>query len=262
MPEVFFFRGLSTYGHDHAKWSIFDFGPIFKNFARALPERGISLLPVLGMGSGSLLEIRDRARAFILQHSVWRDSTRPVYFLGHSAGGLVARLVLSDLHARGELPEGKVTSLLTIASPHRGSHLAQVCVDMPDRYWGSALFFKSCGYDISRRRDFFIELTPPYVDRLFQKEIWPPSVLRTSLVCSAPRAEWCWPLRVAHRLHAFRSFALPSDGVVEAESQPFGEVIAHLRIDHFRQVGLFDGPQMFENMCDVIADFYQPRRRG
>src|SRR5262245_51039638 len=55
--HVFFFRGLSTYGNDHAKWSVFDFGPISKHLVRSLGAREVVLHPVLGMGSGTLVEV-------------------------------------------------------------------------------------------------------------------------------------------------------------------------------------------------------------
>jgi len=63
---------------------------------------------------------------------VWRDPDAKVHFFGHSAGGLVARLLLQQDGWRDD----KVLSLMTVATPNRGSELAQICVDMPERYRG------------------------------------------------------------------------------------------------------------------------------
>jgi hypothetical protein len=259
MPRmhVFFFRGLSTYGNDVAKWSIFNFGPLAKNFSRAFAQRDVAFYPVLGMGVGSLEEICIRARRFIEEHPVWRDPESRVHLLGHSAGGLVARLLLPQL----ELSQsGKILSLMTVATPHQGAELAQIFVDMPERYRGSALLFRSFGYDIHAKRDFFREFTPATIRDTFaaQTALLPRSTATLgSVVCTAPSQDWCLPLRLFHKVQAFRDFTTPSDGVVERDTQPFGEVRAEIQLDHFRQVGFFGGEARFEQMCDVIAEFFK-----
>lgn len=250
--HVFFFRGLSTYGHDRAVWSIFDFGPVYKRLASTLTAKGILFHPVLGMGTGSLAEVTNRARLFLAQHPVWRDSRLPVHFLGHSAGGLVARL----LTAEAQRP---LLSLLTVATPHRGTELAQVCLDMPARQPSSARTLRRFGYDIERRHEFFAELTPESVTRLLSAEPDLAKIVRAaSVVCSSSRAEWCLPLRLIYKIEAFAQLTALSDGAVERDSQPFGEVIAELNIDHFRQVGLFGGigGDRFARLTRELARFF------
>lgn len=260
MPQspvhVFFFRGLSTYGHDHAQWSVFDFGPIYKHLSAAFAGRGIEFHPITGLGAGSLPEIAARAAGFLGSHPIWNDPTQPVHFLGHSAGGLVARM------AAAQAPAGKLLSCLTIASPHRGSRLARICVDMPEVNRGSALVLRTFGYDVAKKRHFFDELTSESIGKLFAAEIKSATPTRlASVVCWAPRSEWCWPLKLFYRVKAFNDFDLPSDGVVERDSQPYGDVIAELKIDHFRQVGLFGDLHRFERMCDVAADFFKKEQK-
>jgi hypothetical protein len=255
--QVFFFRGLSTYGLDHAKWSVFDFGPIHGHFASELSRHGIEFHPVLGMGAGPLPEVARRAREYIERHPAWRDPSRPVHFLGHSAGGLIARLVLPELEAARP---GKILSCLTIATPHAGSQLAQIAVEMPERYRGSTLILRSFGYNVRIKRRFFEELTKDGIARVLGAGR-PSAAEAASIVAAAPRREWCPPLRLFYKVKAFNDFALPSDGIVERDSQPFGNVIGELPIDHFRQVGLFGERHRFESMCGLAARFFEQQQK-
>ncbi|MGE3683644.1 MAG: esterase/lipase family protein [Bdellovibrionales bacterium] len=276
MPSVpvFFFRGLSTYGHDHAQWTVFDFGPVYKRLAASLNRKGLDFHPVLGMGSGPLREVAWRARAFIESHPIWQDPERPIGFLAHSTGGLVARLVLEQM---GDAARGKVVRFLTVASPHRGSALAQICVEMPERYPGSAFILRSSGYNVAAKRPFFAELTPERVAEVLSHftsddrgtlsaegdtvSLGKSGIQVASIVCHAPRAQWCLPLRLCYTLKAFREFAIPSDGVVELDSQAFGKVVAEIQLDHFRQVGLFGGnaSSEFGQMCRKISEYFRVR---
>lgn len=247
--HVFFIRGLSTYGSDNAQWSVFDFGPMYKHLGAALEARGITFHPVLGLGAGSLPEIAKRAQAFLTSHSVWNDPNQKVHLIGHSAGGLALRLVLPQL-------KRPVASALTVATPNHGSELAEICVSLPERYKGSHLLLKTCGYNVAAKQHFFTELTRENVGRILGAESQVPAGTRVgSVVCSAPRAEWCWPLKMFYKVKAFDDFRTPSDGLVERDSQPFGDVVAEVNIDHFRQVGLFGGCERFSRLCDAIAGF-------
>lgn len=267
--HLFFFRGLSTYGVDHAKWSIFDFGPMYKHFARAFGEREIIFHPVTGMGAGSVTEVVDRARDFFRNDLVWNSAAR-VHFAGHSAGGLVARLVVDRLRRDPNTQPGKIVSLLTIATPHLGSQLAQRCVEMPVTYPGSARLLKTFGYDIESKAYFFRELTPDRVSNLFTGNDLPSSsrfpvyhhsIRLGSIVCASPRQNWCPPLRLIYKLKAFNDLQSESDGVIEKETQFFGQVLAEIPIDHFRQIGLFGKRWLFDEMCDVAAKFLRESQK-
>lgn len=246
-------RGLSTYGNDNAKWSVFDFGPLHRQFKTALEKRQIHFLPVLGMGVGSLPEVAARAIANIEAHPEW-DNDEPVHILGHSAGGLAARLVLQALEQKRP---GKIASCLTVATPHAGSRLSEILFDMPTTHRGSHLLLRSFGYNVTIKRGFFNELRRETVAGLFKDQTFRAST--ASVVCSEPRTDWCVPLKMFQVVKAFRDFDVPSDGIVERDSQPFGNVVAELNIDHFRQVGLFGKTQKFEQMCDVIAAYFKRR---
>jgi len=252
--HVFFIRGLSTYGGDTAKFSVFDFGPVYKHVAAALEAGGLKFHPVLGLGVGSLPEVAARASAFLAAHPVWNDPTARVHLFGHSAGGLIVRLLLPGLTRQ-------IGGALTVATPHRGSHLAEIALSIPDKYQGSHLVLRSVGYNVATKRRFFEELTPAGLKQVFRRgeDMRRPNLVSRmgSIVCSAPRAEWCLPLKMFYKVKAFDDFRLPSDGFVERDSQPFGEPIAEISIDHFRQVGLFDSSRRFSQLMQQTAGFFK-----
>lgn len=250
---VFFIRGLSTYGHDSARFSFLDFGPVYRHLQMGLSQRGLDFHPITDLGTGSLIQLADRALNFLRQDPKWKDPEVSVHLLGHSAGGLVARLLIERLETKEE--QKKISSLLTIATPHRGSTLAKIFAEMPTQHPASARWLRALGYDVQTKNNFFKELTPESIQQLLPN---PPKNLKVaSIICATSPNQWCWPLKAARLLSAYRAFDLPSDGIVERDSQIFGEVIAELPIDHFRQAGFFGGKQEFHRMLNTISSFYQ-----
>lgn len=246
--KVFFFRGLSTYGEDNAKWAFLNFGPMYARLMRAMKERSVEIIPVTGMKSGTLSEVAGRAVEFLRAHEVWQDENIPIHVMAHSAGGLAARLALRELGARKNLQ-----SLLTIATPHRGSGLAKICVDMPVKAPGSARLLKTFGYNLSSRKKFFDELTCESVSAAFKEDSFP--FKTASIVCWNDRTKWSLPMRAIHGIQAVKTFTTPSDGLVDKESQAYGEVLGEIHLDHFQQVGLFGGRKEFARMCDMASRY-------
>lgn len=80
--------------------------------------------------------------------------------VGHSAGGIVARMAL----VRGNIPD--VKALITIASPHLGTTLANRALKATDEsgiFGGLKSFFGGSGYDTLRRsRGLLFDLASPY----------------------------------------------------------------------------------------------------
>ena len=79
---------------------------------------------------------------------------------GHSAGGIVARTAL----VRGNIQN--IKALITIASPHVGTTLANRAIDATDEsgiFGGLKSFFGGSGYDTLRRsRGLLFDLAHPY----------------------------------------------------------------------------------------------------
>jgi hypothetical protein len=256
--HVFFFRGMSTHGNDNATWAGLDFGPMYRRWQSEMSRRGAHFHSIQGMGAGRLTEMAARARQFLRSHPVWRNPDQPVHFLGHSAGGLITRLILQH----GDVARGKVLSSLSIATPHSGAALADLCINMSRTHPGSYRAMRLGGFNLNKHAEFFAQFTGANLQRLFNdKPIQPAAERVASIVCASPRAEWCRILKLFYKLKAFHEFDVYSDGMIERDTQPFGEVFAELRIDHFRQIGLFDDGRLFRQMCDVMYDFFVTTQR-
>lgn len=256
--HVFFFRGLSTYGSDNIRWGLLDFGPMHKYLQRELSRHGLELHAIEGMGAGTLAEVSARAWEALNKHPLWLNQDAQVHFLGHSAGGLVGRVLLS----RNDIPKDKVASFLSVATPHQGTGIAEVCMSLHEKHPYSYRALRMLGYNTRTRVDFFKEFTRGGItnqlrlcpgeataDRLHAQRVG-------SLVCALPVSDWCWPLRMMRALPAFRTPVGLSDGLIERDSQVFGEVVAEMQIDHFRQLGYFDQYRRFAKMCETISEYF------
>lgn len=254
LPTVFYFRGLSTHGRDDIRWSAFDVGPIHRELEKEFIHRGVRLIPVLGMGAGTWKDITTRAREFLRTHPVWQDSQTPVHLLGHSAGGVAMRLLLQE-----GLGRSQVLSALTLCAPHTGTKMARIFADMPSQRPVSAAMFAAVGNKIKGQEFIYEQLTPETV-----KALWtgtPKDIRLASVITTAPRNKWCWLLKACHSVPALRDFPDPSDGIIEAEAQAYGDVIAEIEIDHFRTAGLFNNGPAFSKQCDVMCDYFKKTNR-
>ena len=171
-----------------------------RHLERAFKSKNINFYPVHGTGNGTVAELAVRVREFLDRHPVWQDPRIPVHIFGHSAGGLVARLVA----AQTGIPEGKILSVLTAAAPNQGSAFAKHCLSIPAKYPGSARMLRSFGYSINDKHGFFADLLPESILPLMREHARIPVAIRqASVICHAPRGEWCWPLRLFYKVPAF-----------------------------------------------------------
>lgn len=150
----------------------------------------------------------------------------PFHLIGHSMGGLDARMLLDDHGWRG-----RVLSLTTIGTPHLGSSLADL--------WSIRLArvddgLRSLGLDISG----LTAVTRTWARRFHRNHAVPRGVRCASLAGDPPLKWICWPLRPFRFELSHREG--PSDGLVPvASALAFGESIGTRPIDHLRQMNWF-----------------------
>ncbi|HEX8203455.1 MAG TPA: alpha/beta fold hydrolase, partial [Isosphaeraceae bacterium] len=124
----------------------------------------------------------------------------PVHIIAHSMGGLDARALLADAGWRG-----RVLSLTTIGTPHRGSALADFAQMRVGRIYRLLEALK-----IDHRG--FLDVTREAADAFGRGTPEPAPVPCFSVAGAPAAAEVSWPLR---RLHAIlRDEEGPNDGLV------------------------------------------------
>jgi triacylglycerol lipase len=147
----------------------------------------------------------------------------PVHLIGHSMGGLDARMLLSDpAWAR------RVLSLTTIGTPHLGSSIADFAQIKAGRIYG---LLSRLGID----HRGFLDVTRRNARQFHQKVGVPRGVPCFSIAGNPAPEDVCWPL---HRLHAALSeLEGPNDGLVSVESAlAFGKPLPEWPVDHLRQM--------------------------
>lgn len=200
----------------------------FSHLRPFLRERGIEALYPNVEPTGGVAARAEQLRDLIRQ---WTNE--PVNLIAHSMGGLDARQVVSHLGMAD-----RVASLTTIATPHRGTAVADwFCLNFRQRV-PLLLTLEAFGINVDGFRDCrtdacktFNELTPDaHGVRYF------------SYTASVPSSRVSPLLRRAWNILTPAEGA--NDGLVSVRSAVWGEVLGSLSVDHFAQTpdGLFVHP--------------------
>jgi hypothetical protein len=250
---VFFLRGLSTKGLDDIRFAFIYWGQMHVHLERELAKRGVKLIPVLGMGAGLLDEQAHLAVDFLRAHPLW-NSSQKFHLLGHSAGGLIGKKVLALLAP--EEASRNIFSLVTIATPHGGSYLAEACLQAPIRHPVFTWLLKKIGFDIRNGFPFYLQLTPATQIQEFSSWHAPPGIKTASITAAGNWRIWSWPFWIAKILRMMREIPTPHDGLLESKSQTFGQNLGHFDLDHLTQLGVY-GRSEFSKMCDRLAEYFR-----
>ncbi|MGB5260500.1 MAG: alpha/beta fold hydrolase [Gammaproteobacteria bacterium] len=131
---------------------------------------GVQLIPASGRTAAHKFYLADLpsmapvlVQVYQLQHILRAINTEhpgePVVLVGHSAGGIVARVAL----VRGDVKN--VKALITIASPHLGTVRAEQALDATDIPWPLSIIpdiLAGETYDIARHsRSLYVDLVRP-----------------------------------------------------------------------------------------------------
>jgi triacylglycerol lipase len=184
-----------------------------------LRERGFRVLfPCVSPTSG----VAERARQLGEQIRAWTDE--PVNIIAHSMGGLDARYLITHLGLAAQ-----VRTLTTVATPHRGSYLADwFCAAYGQRV-PLLTAFQALGINMDGFRD-----CQPAACRTFNAATPDaPGVRYFSYGGEVSQARVSPALRRAWNL--LTPVEGPNDGMVSVASAHWGEYLGTLHADHFAQ---------------------------
>ncbi len=184
--------------------------------------------------------------------------------IAHSMGGLDARYLISK---KGW--HDTVDTLVTVATPHRGSSVASLILEQPDAVrkwlanmadWLGTHILEDGSADI---RQALRELTPEYVENTFNEEVPNhPDVQYWSYGCRAGTGTDI-PIDPIFRYlnnYLFEHEGV-NDGIVSVRSARWGEYQGTVDADHARQVGIrsrlaadFDSNEFYASIAEKLAD--------
>jgi triacylglycerol lipase len=162
-------------------------------------------------------QIAVRARVLALELERIAAGGRDVHVIAHSMGGLDARYALSTYGARG------VRSLVTVATPHRGTPLAGTLARL-----ARAAGFEPLSHALR-------DLAPERLEAL-ASAMRDARDVRYASVLVAPRAGRVHPLLYPTYGLLARKVG-DNDGLVPVASQAWGEIIGEADTDHWGVVG-------------------------
>lgn len=177
-----------------------------------------------------------------------------VNIIAHSMGGLDARWLISRLgFGRG----GRVASLTTIATPHRGTSLARMATRSIARgRLGPLTLMEAFGMETGA----FHDLTPEACRAFNDLTPDDPEVAYFSYAGNRAWYRISLPLQATY--HMLRRREGPNDGLVAVSSARWGRYLGELDADHMCQIGWrlfrpkeggFDHLAFFSDHCRLLA---------
>ena len=183
-----------------------------------------------------------------------------VNLIAHSMGGLDARYLISKLNQHQS-----IASLTTIATPHRGSSIAEIVLEQPDRVqewvkdaanWLGEHAMENSTTDFQRAIQ---NLTPSALEDTFNPQVLDHAdVLYRSFAGSAGKGT----LRsINPLLRPFNSLIYAregvNDGLVSVTSAKWGTYEGEIEADHAQQIGIDLLPSSTFSSDEFIADQVQ-----
>jgi len=216
----------------------------FSHLRPFLRERGIEALYPNVEPTGGVAE-----RAEQLRDAIRRWTNEPINLIAHSMGGLDARYLITRLGMAD-----RVASLTTIATPHRGTAIADwFCLNFRQRV-PLLLTLEAFGLNVDGFRDCCTDICHIFNERTPDV----PGVRYFSYTAAVPSSRVSPLLRRSWNI--LTPVEGPNDGLVSVRSATWGEVVGTLSVDHFAQTpdGLFVHPgENFDAVnfyCHLLED--------
>ncbi len=230
METILYLRGLNSQGDDSLRAGGLAFGPMHGPWLKELRRRGYNAVALTGFGAGRLSTQIEKAKKLVRELPEWQKNK--FYLLGHSTGGLLARALAHELKE-----EGRIVSVVTMATPHRGSPLVEIAKGFSSRHPLIHRAFCAVNYDINQRLGSFQDLALDAALEFNEKYPDLADVDYASVVFKLERNQMSWPVRLANSLLDEDHKMKDHDGYVEASSQQWGKLIAEMDVDHLGQTG-------------------------
>lgn len=232
---VFFLRGLNTYGNDSLNFGPLPVGDMAKHWIKAMrPVSDMQFIVVRGLGVGTFNDYIARAKSFIesecFKHPEYLK--QQIHLLGHSLGGVIARALPHHLDKTIS-----VRSVVSIASPHHGSLLAQSIIEKLETQTEHFRLLNLVGYNVKDRLHHFIHIRPEEMQIFNQRYSDIPSIRYACCLCRAKESDLSWPMKVSLLMSPPGIRAVESDGMVELTAQKWGDVIGTFALDHLSELG-------------------------
>jgi triacylglycerol lipase len=215
----------------------------FRGIVEHLESLGVKVyrprLPALGSVAQRAQALADHLRSV---------PARKVNLVAHSMGGVDARFAISCLGCRK-----RVASLTTIATPHRGTPLADLGNALIGEN-GLGRLLSLVGLGVGALAD----LNTKAMESFNRKVRDVPGVRYASVIATAKKDGSVHPLlATTHKLLSMK--VGENDGIVPRVSQDWGTVVKEIEADHWAEIGWsdgFDAPRLYEELVTRL------RRQG
>jgi triacylglycerol lipase len=181
-------------------------------------------------------------RAAVLADAIRDVPERKVNIIAHSMGGLDARYAIGKLHVAG-----RVASLTTIGTPHRGTPVADAGTYMLGEKLGIRRILGAVGLGL----DAFYNVTTDHM-AVFNREVPDARGVRYfSVVARVGKEDNAVHSLLAASHDFLDEHAGPNDGLVPVDSQRWGKVLYEIEAGHWAQIGWasgLDAPAFYEKL--------------
>ena len=229
--KILLLRGLNTYGDDNMRLGWFNFGDWYTPMETALKRKGFTVHSIRNMGFESFESQATRAENAILQFDP-DSKERNLILLGHSTGGLIARIL-----AHQPQLTHRIHSIISLATPHKGTPAAQNALDWVDSGNARIKVFKIANYDLKQRKDVLKQYSKDFMEQFNQTYTDLYGINYQHVLFTSEPDGLSVPL---YLLKKYKPGLLSSsDGLIPAESQIYGDEIGRFSLDHFGSFGYF-----------------------
>lgn len=188
-----------------------------------------------------------RRRAEELAEQIRRLPFERVNIIAHSMGGVDARYAISKLGLAG-----RVASLTTIGTPHRGTPIADAAARL-----GEWRRFRRMLDTLGANVDGLYDLTTTRMEEFNLSVMDAPDVSYASIVGALASETAKVSALLAPGFSYLHRKAGPNDGMVPAASQRWGEVLFEIEADHWAQIGWsggFDAGPFYVALAEQLAE--------